>query len=63
MLGVRRKHVHASLQKEPGIWGSLVATGDREGIVKRRNESIDRAYKRLEEARKARLARKAKEDK
>ena len=51
------------LQRSPGLWGGLTAVGEREAIVKRRNDSIDRAYTRLEEARKARLARKQQEDK
>lgn len=51
------------MQRSAGIWGSLLAAGERDIIVKRRNESIDRAYKRLEEARLARLARKEQEDK
>ncbi|GFR46189.1 hypothetical protein Agub_g7718 [Astrephomene gubernaculifera] len=50
-------------KREAGLWGVLAATGDKAALTQRRNASIDRAYAGLEEARKARLARKQQEDK
>ncbi len=50
-------------QRNPGLWGKLEAEGDRAALTARRNASVDRAYAALEEARKARLARKQQEDK
>lgn len=51
------------LQKAPGLWGRLEFEGDKETATKRRNESIDRAHARAEEARKQRLERKQREEK
>lgn len=51
------------LQREPGVWGVLAATGEKAALTSRRNASIDRAYAALEAARRARLERKQHEDK
>ncbi len=45
-----------------GLWEQLEAGGEKEAIVKRRNESIDRAHARLESIRLQRLERKKKEE-
>ncbi|GLC51791.1 hypothetical protein PLESTB_000548900 [Pleodorina starrii] len=50
-------------KREPGLWGRLAASGDKADLTRRRNASIDRAYREVEEARKARIARKQQEDK
>ena len=50
------------VQAQHGIWGQLEAGGGKEDILKRRNESVDRAHARLEAGRKQRLERKLKEE-
>ncbi|GIL60217.1 hypothetical protein Vafri_14829 [Volvox africanus] len=55
--------LHFQHQRDPSLWGCLAASGDKTELTRRRNASIDRAYLVLEEARKARLARKQQEDK
>ena len=50
------------LQAKPGDWGQLEAGGEKEAVVKRRNESIERAHAKIEAARRQRLERKQKEE-
>ncbi|GIM07741.1 hypothetical protein Vretimale_11827, partial [Volvox reticuliferus] len=57
------KVVFKLFKRESRLWGCLAASGDKTELTRRRNASIDRAYLVLEEARKARLARKQQEDK
>ncbi|EFJ40898.1 hypothetical protein VOLCADRAFT_99235 [Volvox carteri f. nagariensis] len=57
------KVVFKLLKREPGVWSCLAASGDKAELTRRRNASIDRAYQHLEEARRARAARKQQEDK
>ncbi|GLI70787.1 hypothetical protein VaNZ11_015654 [Volvox africanus] len=57
------KVVFQLFKRDPSLWGCLAASGDKAELTRRRNASIDRAYLVLEEARKARLARKQQEDK
>ena len=51
------------MQAKQGAWVQLEAGGDKEAILKRRNDSVDRAHARIEAGRQQRLARKVKEEK
>lgn len=51
------------LQKEPGPWGSLTATGDKAALRARREASIARAHAAQAAAAEARAARKRQEEK
>lgn len=48
-------------QRERGLWGALCLEASKEDLIKRRNESVERSHKRLEEGRQIRLQRKAQE--
>lgn len=49
------------IQRERGLWGALCLEASKEDLIKRRNESVERSHKRLEEGRQIRLQRKAQE--
>lgn len=55
--------LHAVSQTEPGLWGSLVADGDKKAIRQLREESMHRAQQKQVAAQKQRLERKNKEEK
>lgn len=59
---VMRRCVLPRSQARPGPWGQLEAGGDKEAVLKRRNDSVDRAHARIEAARQQRLERKQKEE-
>ncbi|MEW5311990.1 MAG: hypothetical protein WDW38_003655 [Sanguina aurantia] len=49
------------VKRERGLWGALCLEASKEDLIKRRNESVERSHKRLEEGRQIRLQRKAQE--
>lgn len=61
MPTVNAERVSCVLQRERGLWGKLCLEASKEDLIKRRNESVERSHKRLEESRQIRLQRKAQE--